>query len=135
MDFLLSNEFIAGWVGGSIGIIATQPFDTIRIRTQLYKGTSLSIREHAIIIAKHEGIMAFWRGVASPSLTYGLMSAMQFQTYDIGKNVIGKMRHNDVTYADMVIAAGIAGTVSCVVASPTELIKIEAQVMFSIYTI
>eukprot|EP00490_Sorites_sp_Unknown_P001965 CAMPEP_0114664354 /NCGR_PEP_ID=MMETSP0191-20121206/28684_1 /TAXON_ID=126664 /ORGANISM="Sorites sp." /LENGTH=304 /DNA_ID=CAMNT_0001906333 /DNA_START=22 /DNA_END=936 /DNA_ORIENTATION=- len=133
MDYLLSADFIAGWIGGSIGIIATQPLDTIRIRTQLYKGSKpLSITQHAISIVKHEGMHGLFRGVASPSLTVGLMSAILFQAFESSKNVIQNIKYQygykmDTTYPDMIIAGGIAGVISCIITAPTELIKIEVQ--------
>ncbi len=50
IDYLLSDDFIAGSVAGSIGIVATQPCDTIRIRCQLNK--TMNMRQHATSV-KH----------------------------------------------------------------------------------
>ena len=44
MDYFLSPDFIAGWIAGSIGIVVTQPMDTIRIRMQVH--TQGTIRGH-----------------------------------------------------------------------------------------
>ena len=44
LEYLVSPDFIAGWIAGSIGIVVTQPMDTIRIRMQVHaQGT---IRHH-----------------------------------------------------------------------------------------
>ena len=48
MDYLKSDDFIAGAIAGSIGIVATQPLDTIRIRCQLDK--TMNVRQHAMTV-------------------------------------------------------------------------------------
>ena len=48
MDYIFSDDFIAGSIAGSIGIVATQPLDTIRIRCQLNK--AMNVRQHAIAV-------------------------------------------------------------------------------------
>ena len=50
MDYLKSDDFIAGAIAGSIGIVATQPLDTIRIRCQLDK--TMGVRQHAMTVKK-----------------------------------------------------------------------------------
>ena len=48
IDYLKSDDFIAGAIAGSIGIVSTQPLDTIRIRCQLDK--TMNVRQHAVTV-------------------------------------------------------------------------------------
>ena len=76
-----------------------------------------------------------FRGVASPTLTVGLMSAVLFQSFESSKSLISTFKRNyynldydpSPTYTDLAIAGSIAGTISCLITSPTELFKILVQ--------
>eukprot|EP01083_Nonionella_stella_P287308 977935_1 len=133
IDYLLSDDFIAGSLAGSIGIVATQPFDTIRIRCQLNK--TMNMQQHAISIVKGEGLRGLFRGVASPTLSVGFMSAILFQAFETSRSLISTTKRHyynleyspETTYGDLAIAGGIAGTISCFITSPTELFKILVQ--------
>lgn len=133
LDYLISDDFIAGSIAGSIGIVSTQPLDTIRIRCQLNK--SINARQHAISIMQHEGVRGLFRGVASPTLTVGLMSAVLFQAFESSKSIIASYKRNthnlsydpSPTYTDLALAGAISGTISCLITSPTELFKILVQ--------
>jgi len=133
LEHVCSDDFIAGCIAGSIGIVLTQPMDTIRIRCQLDK--SLGIRRHAVSIMKNEGMKGLFRGVASPTLTVGLMSACLFQSFETSKRMVASAKrrfygldHNpDASYADLAVAGSIAGAFSCLITSPTEMFKIKVQ--------
>eukprot|EP00484_Ammonia_sp_Unknown_P029266 CAMPEP_0197027760 /NCGR_PEP_ID=MMETSP1384-20130603/7648_1 /TAXON_ID=29189 /ORGANISM="Ammonia sp." /LENGTH=334 /DNA_ID=CAMNT_0042456661 /DNA_START=38 /DNA_END=1042 /DNA_ORIENTATION=+ len=132
-SYFISDDFVAGSIAGSIGIVLTQPLDTIRIRCQLDK--SMGIRQHFMTIAKQEGIRGLFRGVASPTLTVGLMSAVLFQSFESSKSLISSFKRHyyqldelpNPSYTDLAISGGIAGTISCLITSPTELFKILVQ--------
>lgn len=73
------QEFIAGNVGGLIGICVVYPLDTAKIRMQTqqhYKSTSDVL--HAMI--KNDGIGSLYRGLASPALGFGLTFAISFRS-------------------------------------------------------
>ena len=46
IDYFFSDDFVAGCVAGSIGIVATQPLDTVRIRCQVEKAKNWSVKQH-----------------------------------------------------------------------------------------
>ena len=66
-EFLASSwgkEFVAGGFGGSAGIIAGYPLDSIRVRQQSSQtGSAFSILKN--VVAK-EGPLALYRGMAAP---------------------------------------------------------------------
>jgi len=133
LEHICSDDFIAGCIAGSIGIVATQPLDTIRIRCQLDK--TMNVRQHAVSITKREGLRGLFRGVASPTLTVGLMSACLFQSFESSKRMIASVKRRyygldydpDPTYTDLALAGSVAGTISCLITSPTEMFKIKVQ--------
>jgi Mitochondrial carrier protein len=72
------QEFIAGNVGGLIGICVVYPLDTAKIRMQTqkhYKSTSDVLRT----MVRIDGIGSLYRGLASPALGFGLTFAISFR--------------------------------------------------------
>lgn len=63
------------------------------------------------------------------------MSAVLFQAYESSRSFIQQTKRNyyglsydpESTYTDLAIAGSIAGTISCLITSPTELFKILVQ--------
>eukprot|EP00485_Elphidium_margaritaceum_P009220 CAMPEP_0202691276 /NCGR_PEP_ID=MMETSP1385-20130828/6036_1 /ASSEMBLY_ACC=CAM_ASM_000861 /TAXON_ID=933848 /ORGANISM="Elphidium margaritaceum" /LENGTH=289 /DNA_ID=CAMNT_0049346653 /DNA_START=259 /DNA_END=1128 /DNA_ORIENTATION=+ len=86
-------------------------------------------------IMKGEGMRGLFRGVASPTLTVGLMSAVLFQSFESSKRLLSDAKRSyygvsdnpQCTLCDLAISGAIAGTVSCLITSPTELFKIMVQ--------
>ena len=83
---------------------------------------------------KQEGMRGLFRGVASPTLTVGLMSAILFQAFESSRSMITNFKRNyhnlddpPTTYTDLAIAGAMAGTISCLITSPTEMMKILVQ--------
>ncbi len=72
------TEFIAGNVGGLIGICAVYPLDTAKIRMQTYphyKGMYDVMNQ----MIKNDGIHSLYRGIPSPALGFGLTFAVSFR--------------------------------------------------------
>lgn len=72
------KEFIAGNVGGIIGITAVYPLDTLKVRLQVMPqaGNSLTIIRTMIVA---NGIGSMYRGLASPAFGFGINSAIAFR--------------------------------------------------------
>ena len=69
------QEFVAGNVGGLIGISVVYPLDTAKIRMQThphYKSTSDVLRT----MIKKDGVKSLYRGLASPAVGFGLTFAI-----------------------------------------------------------
>jgi len=132
MDILRSPDFIAGCVAGSLGIVATQPLDVIRIRMQIPEYQKYgNITRQLSRILKIEGMRGMFRGVASPTLTVGLMSALLFQSYESSRAYLQKYRpppkDGSLDTLTLALAGTWAGVVSCLITSPTEMIKVICQ--------
>jgi Mitochondrial carrier protein len=72
------QEFVAGNVGGLIGISVVHPLDTAKIRMQThtqYKSTSAVSRK----MVQTDGVQSLYRGLASPEAGFGLTFAITFR--------------------------------------------------------
>jgi len=126
----LAAEFVAGGIGGGLGIIVSQPLDTIRIRLQTKTaGQKMDgIMQCAMTTVRHEGIRGLFKGVGAPVLTVGFMNAILFTSYEGTMNMLRSPEDDSPrTRQQVVISAVAAGAVSACINSPTELIKVHAQ--------
>ena len=72
------QEFIAGNVGGLVGICVVYPLDTAKIRMQTYKSYT-STSDVLLKMVKIDGVGSLYRGLASPALGFGLTFAISFR--------------------------------------------------------
>jgi len=72
-----------------------------------------------------------FRGVASPTLTVGLMSALLFQSYESSRAFLLQYRppptDGSLDTLTLALAGTWAGIISCIITSPTEMIKVICQ--------
>tara|TARA_B100000780_G_scaffold273930_1_gene238217 strand:+ start:164 stop:1201 length:1038 start_codon:yes stop_codon:yes gene_type:complete len=146
-----AKDLIAGTAGGMAGIVAGQPADTVKVRQQTVVGQPPS----SILIARNmlrkEGPFSFFRGMVAPLIANAPINALIFTVYG------GIIRHiedeeheadEDLFYDDgdtvpepkkasliqQLMAGAAGGLVQCVVACPSELIKIQQQTYVSTTT-
>lgn len=119
-------EFIAGWLGGLVGVLVGQPFDTVKVNLQtqnaknpLYKGTYHCIAT----IVKQEGIRGLYRGVTSPMFGVAFVNAIVFGVYG---NVQRRTEDPD-SLKSHILGGSAAGLVQSFVCSPIELAKTRIQ--------
>eukprot|EP00928_Gymnodinium_smaydae_P003145 TRINITY_DN11124_c1_g1_i1.p1 TRINITY_DN11124_c1_g1~~TRINITY_DN11124_c1_g1_i1.p1 ORF type:complete len:309 (-),score=30.13 TRINITY_DN11124_c1_g1_i1:218-1075(-) len=130
-------ELVAGGTAGAVGILATQPMDTVRIRLQSAKEMQVA-KQYAGIMdcfkatCQREGIRGLYKGVASPTVTVGAMNALLFFSYESASNVLRKRSRledgQDLSISQVFAAGAASGFASAFITSPTELIKCIAQV-------
>eukprot|EP00435_Cladocopium_sp_Y103_P058734 s179_g20.t1 len=132
----LATELVAGGFAGAVGIMATQPLDTIRIRLQ--STTAVLGRDRAYVgimdcaksMLRHEGVRGLWKGYASPTFTVGGMNAMLFLTYEATIRYLrdpAKDPNEEPDLRSVFLAGCVAGTGSSFINTPTELVKCLAQ--------
>jgi hypothetical protein len=103
----MNNEFIYGMIGGSVGIVISHPFDTIKTRVQA--------RNIDILSAIKE--KNFYRGISAPLFGVMLEKSIVFGFYEKSKNII----KND-------FINGLIGGFTCsIIVTPIEKIKIHYQ--------
>jgi len=133
----VANELIAGGIAGSVGILATQPMDTIRIRLQSsakelgLKRPFSGIIDCASTTLRHEGLRGLYKGIASPTLTVGAMNAVLFFSYEYASRGLraqsGLSSDATLSLGQVFLAGSASGFASAFITAPTELVKCIAQ--------
>lgn len=104
----MNNEFMYGMIGGTVGVIISHPFDTIKTRIQSNK--NLTIKE-AIKIGQ------LYRGLLAPLVGIMIEKSIVFGFYEKSKTLI----KND-------FINGIIGGLMCsIIVTPIDKIKIHYQ--------
>ena len=120
-------ELVAGGIAGAMGILLTQPMDTIRIRLQDPKLSYGGIGGCAVDTVRAEGIRGLFKGVGSPMLTVGIMNALLFFTYEGTVNALAP-GESAPSISTVMTAGAVSGAASAFVTAPTELVKCIAQI-------
>ncbi|XP_049777910.1 solute carrier family 25 member 45-like isoform X1 [Schistocerca cancellata] len=126
-------DFLAGWNAGICGIVIGHPADTIKVRQQLMGDTGLVdvIRR----TYKHEGIRGFYKGMAFPIISAGVLNALFFGSYGNTLKVLEpqgiqaeeETKKPNVWNWNVFTAGCIAGLLLSVVNCPIEVLKIKLQ--------
>ncbi|ELU04221.1 hypothetical protein CAPTEDRAFT_18029 [Capitella teleta] len=128
----VSSDFAAGLLGGCAGLVFGHPFDTIKVLQQTSSGSFRpSIVQCAKKTLKHEGPRGFFKGMAFPLASVGLLNSIFFGIYGNAIKVLNNYRHDDPHaepfYSDIFIAGAIAGGIQGIPATPIELVKVKLQ--------
>lgn len=131
-----TRSFVAGLSAGMASTVAGYVPDTIKVRLQTqplsepvrYKGAL----DCAIRMVREEGTRSLFRGMSTPLMSRAIVNGMCFSTYTLlikslyppsseGRGVL------TAPLPLVFLAGGCAGAASALVASPTELIKVQMQ--------
>ncbi|XP_029993621.1 solute carrier family 25 member 45 [Sphaeramia orbicularis] len=129
MPFL---EFIAGSVSGALGLAVGHPLDTVKVRLQAqskYKGIFHCVAQ----TYSNEGIHGFFRGLAFPLLTTGLVNSVVFGCYSNALDYLTESQRQDrsqgkpASAAQVFTAGCFSGLVQVFVCAPIDLVKVRLQ--------
>ncbi|KAL1533207.1 Mitochondrial arginine transporter bac2 [Salvia divinorum] len=134
-EFLANSwgrEFVAGGFGGTAGIIAGYPLDTLRIRQQSStEGTAAQIFRRLVAA---EGPFSLYRGMAAPLASVTFQNAIAFQTYAILSRAVDghcSSSNDPPSYRGVALGGFGTGAIQSLVLSPVELVKIRLQLLRS----
>ncbi|XP_046575736.1 solute carrier family 25 member 45-like isoform X1 [Haliotis rubra] len=125
------NDYIAGALGGMVGLVVGHPFDTTKVQLQTqssrtkYHGTMDALKH-----IQTQGLTrGFFRGMSWPLLSYGVINSVFFGIYG---NTLQLMQHrrserDRASYLDIYVAGCVAGAAQLVVACPVDLCKVILQ--------
>ncbi|KAG7466450.1 hypothetical protein MATL_G00164900 [Megalops atlanticus] len=123
-------DFIAGSVGGAIGVAVGYPLDTVKVRIQTqrkYTGVWQCIHS----TWKTEGVNGFYKGMSMPVTTVSISSSVVFGTYRNCLQGLRQLRGGspDAPPAKLdILLSGLAGGVAQVsVMSPADVVKVRLQ--------
>jgi len=128
--FLFAQPFLFGAVAGCTATCCIQPIDMVKVRLQLSgEGGTVAIKNPltmAKLIAKEEGLMAFYSGLSAGLLrqvTYGMARLGIFRTVSDKLKEPGK----PVSFQTSIIAGLTAGGFGSMLGTPADLALIRMQ--------
>lgn len=123
------RSFIAGLSAGMASTVAGYVPDTIKVRLQTqplsepvrYKGAV----DCAVRMVREEGMGSLFRGMSTPLMSRAVVNGMCFSTYTLTMKLM--FPDGGAPLPAVFFAGGCAGATSALIASPTELIKVQMQ--------
>ncbi|KAF6201058.1 hypothetical protein GE061_005505 [Apolygus lucorum] len=141
MTFISKCEFLSGWAAGIAGLATGHPLDTVKVRMQTTDGKSLGFVLHSTF--HNEGIRGFYKGMAFPVLSAGVLNAIFFGVYGNSLRVLassgGKTlcceempiprsnRVDKLWHFQVALAGFIGGFASTAVGCPVDCVKTKLQ--------
>ncbi len=127
-----SEEAVAGSAAGVVGTLIGYPLDSLKTRMQAGQtGTKAGMLSLGRKIVKEEGVLGFYRGVASPLAALTILNTLNFSTYanfrklynvdDRKLSAEGGLQYEWRVSA----AAGSVGPLASMISTPFELVKTQ----------
>ncbi|KAG6425913.1 hypothetical protein SASPL_110122 [Salvia splendens] len=127
-QFVASNwgrEFVAGGAGGTAGVLAGYPLDTLRIRQQNSAGESAFTLLRSAVVK--EGPCSLYRGMFAPLASVTFQNAIAFQTYATLSRAIDGDGEKPPSFGSVALGGIGTGATQSLLLSPVELLKIRLQ--------
>lgn len=129
---LLKEEAVAGACAGVIGTGLGFPLDTIKTRMQT---SNISIFTAIRATYAEQGVLGFYRGIASPLLSLTILNTMNFSIYAVNCKTIGLTPNRSIhSHSDnhfewrYGVAGACVGPFAAMISTPFELIKTKMQI-------
>jgi len=125
----ITNDLIAGGIGGIAGVIVGHPFDSIKVRYQMAASTVSSSSNATLKVQPILNVSSLFRGISAPVTTAALVNASVFMTYGESSRLWDRYINFDSTsvQSKQIVCGAFTGLVSSFIVSPTELVKIQMQ--------
>ena len=120
-------DLVAGSLAGAAQVMVGQPLDTVKVRSQIaapgvYRGPMDVLMQ----TVKGEGVLALYKGMASPLLGIAAQNALLFTAFQAAKRLISP-ETQQLSTAQIAAAGAVAGGINSILSSPVELFKIRMQ--------
>jgi len=119
-------DFVAGWLGGSAGIVVGHPADTVKVVQQAggQRGILPTVRD----LWRTEGIRrGFFKGMLYPIVSNGAINSIFFGVYGSLLPRLQTGSKESVDYLSVFLAGTLGGAAQLGVACPVELVKVRLQ--------
>lgn len=124
--------FASGLVAGVVGVVTGFPFDTLKVRMQVYGSTqAVAVGPGSVELGPWARIRGLFRGVGPPLVTTGIVQTINFGVYD---NVLRYLRGNAgeeglvPSLSHYFVAGASGGFAISFITCPASLVKIQLQV-------
>ncbi|KAJ3396841.1 hypothetical protein HDU92_001675 [Lobulomyces angularis] len=130
-------DFASGIAGGSAGILAGHPLDTVKVRLQNsgeYRGVVHCLSR----IVKEEGFTGLYKGMASPLIGVALINSLLFGVYGSAIRVFSKDETGNPSLTAIACAGMTSGLINSFFCSPMELSRtntIFVKLKFSFFLV
>uniref|UniRef100_A0A667WH04 Solute carrier family 25 member 45 n=1 Tax=Myripristis murdjan TaxID=586833 RepID=A0A667WH04_9TELE len=128
----LSSALFLSVALGALGLAVGHPIDTVKVRLQaqsIYKGLFHCVAQ----TYSHEGVHGFFKGMAFPVLTTGIINSIVFGSYSNALDYLSQSERTDRSQGKsassvQVFTAGcFSGLVQVLVLAPIDLVKVRLQ--------
>ncbi|KAI0250925.1 mitochondrial carrier domain-containing protein [Lactifluus subvellereus] len=120
------NELIAGSFGGAAQVLVGQPLDTVKTRAQIApRGMFKGPMDILVQTVRKEGVLALYKGMASPLLGIAGVNSLLFAAYGTSKRIIWPF--GQLSLKQTAAAGAMAGAANAILASPVEMFKVRMQ--------
>eukprot|EP01088_Endostelium_zonatum_P020891 TRINITY_DN7919_c0_g1_i1.p1 TRINITY_DN7919_c0_g1~~TRINITY_DN7919_c0_g1_i1.p1 ORF type:complete len:289 (-),score=23.05 TRINITY_DN7919_c0_g1_i1:274-1140(-) len=122
----------AGSLASMIAVVFGHPVDTIKVRLQtLPPSTFKGPLDCLIKSVRREGVFSLFKGITTPLLISGCISATSFGTYSYCYNYFSHLLPEklqlDPRYLAPYLSGGVAGAIAALLVSPSDLVKTNMQ--------
>lgn len=125
------NDYIAGAIAGSLGVIVGHPFDTVKVQLQVQSAENKykSLLDCVSTVRKQKLSTGFFRGLSWPVLSAGVINSVYFGVYGYTLKLLGGDTKESSTppYLSIFIAGCAGGVVQLIPACPADVIKVVLQ--------
>ncbi len=136
-NILNFKDFVSGYVAGIVCVLSGQPFDIVKLRMQTQPMVYKNAISCVYTTLHNEGILAFYKGAASPLMGLCFSISIQFGSNELAKNYLTAKNKskgiNNLSPTDCIKAGVFAGACGSVVVSPVELMIVKLQASYSNY--
>jgi len=122
----VSCEFLAGGLGGAVGVFIGQPFDFIKVRLQALGKAYAGPLDCLSQTLRREGVGGLYRGILPPVINSFVLNAILFTTYDHGHGLVCSLQAHGAVHS--FLAGSYAGLLSVGALVPFDLVKCQMQV-------
>lgn len=118
----LHHEILAGASAGFCQVIATNPMEITKIRMQMQALLPEAERMSAVQVVKQMGLKGLYTGTVATLSRDVPFSLIYFPGYANLKLMLADEKGNN-SFADNLLAGGIAGALSAGAVTPTDVVK------------
>jgi len=119
----LSEEAVAGLSAGIVGTVIGYPLDVIKTRMQTQTRTG-GILSTGLNIARNEGILSLYKGIAPPLISLSILNTVNFTSYSYFQSFFQSERGWDWRNA---LAGSVVGPFASTVSTIENLVKTQMQ--------